>query len=176
MAPVLAGEAVLFRPWDADDANALEPACGDPDIGRFTTVPAEFSQDAARAWIARQHKHEREGTALVLAIEPVAVGHAVGMVGLFLLGRRDGPRLGYWVTRQHRGRGLATRAARLLVNWALTQEEFAHVLVDVECGNVPSVRLAERLRAKPVGRRIENLSDGRTVDLDRLVIERATIS
>jgi ribosomal-protein-alanine N-acetyltransferase len=170
MAPVLSGPGLVVRPWEAADAEALEPACGDPDIGRYTTVPETFSPEAAQAWIARQQNHEREGTALVLAIEPADAHSAVGMVGLFLLGRDDGPRLGYWLMREHRSRGLATVAAGLLVDWALTHDSLDRVFVDVERGNVRSLRLAERLGAEFVERRIEHLHDGRTVDLDRFAI------
>src|SRR4051812_28108131 len=169
MALALSGSDVVIRPWQASDAAALEPACGDPDICRFTTVPEEFTLEAARAWIARQQAHEREGTALVLAIEQAETRQAVGMVGLFQLGRRDGPRLGYWLTRERRGRGFAESAVRLLLDWALAQEEVEHVLIDVECPNAASLRLAKRLGATPVGQRVEELADGRTVELDRFI-------
>src|SRR3954453_1474193 len=123
MGPVLSGWDGVIRPWQAAGGDALEPAFGGPASSRFTTVPEEFSPEAARAWIARQQNHERQGTALVLAIEQAETRKAVGMGGLFRLGRQDGPRLGYWLTREHRGRGLATTAVRLLLDWALTYEE-----------------------------------------------------
>jgi [ribosomal protein S5]-alanine N-acetyltransferase len=176
VAPVLSGSDVVIRPWQASDADDLEPACGDPDICRYTTVPETFTPEAARAWIARQQTHEREGTALVLAVEQAQTRQAVGMVGLFGLGRRDGPRLGYWLTREHRGRGLATSAVRLLLGWALAREAIDHVLIDVEPTNAASLRLANRLGAEPVGPRVRELADGRTVELDRFIITKRALT
>jgi hypothetical protein len=109
MGPTLSVEGLVVRPWQMTDAAALAPACGDPDICRFTTVPTKFSPGAARAWITSQNDHERRGTAVVLAIEPASVGYPVGMVGLFGLRSHDGPRLGYWLTRGTVGADWASR-------------------------------------------------------------------
>jgi RimJ/RimL family protein N-acetyltransferase len=106
-----------------------------------------------------------------LAIVPVDIRRPVGVVGLFGLSRADGPRLGYWVVHERRGRGFATEAARLLVEWALAQAAFERLFIDVEPGNVASARVAERLGGRRRERRTERLTDGRSVELDRFVIE-----
>lgn len=107
---------LTLRPWRPSDAAALAPACGDADICRFTTVPPEFTPEGARTWIADQQARNGRGEALVLAIVPKALGSPVGMVGLFGLTDGSGPRLGYWLIREHRRRGLASGAARVLTD------------------------------------------------------------
>jgi RimJ/RimL family protein N-acetyltransferase len=81
--PTMAGSRLRLRPSVLADAPSLAPACGDPDICRFTSLPRHYSREAATAWIQRQHERIADGAAIVLAIESPSVGRPVGMVGLF---------------------------------------------------------------------------------------------
>lgn len=150
-APELAADGLGLRPWAFGDIEALEQACGDPDICRFTTVPERYSADAAHAWIERQHERLAEG-GIVLAIVPESIGLPVGMVGIFGLGRpARTPRLGYWVIREFRGRGLAVASARMLAGWAYDELGIETLLLDIEPSNQASHRVAAKLGAKRVG-------------------------
>ena len=166
---VLSGEHLTLRPWLDGDAPALSAACGDPDITRYTTMPLSYSPDAARVWIADQRRRTALGQALILAIVPAKSRRPVGMAGLFGLTERDGPRLGYWIVRAHRGRGLATEAAALLVSWAATQGHRT-ITLELEPHNVASRAVARRLGGMPRDPHTIRLDDGRTVALDRFVI------
>lgn len=53
--------------------------------------------------------------------------------------------LGYWLGQAYTGRGYATRAARLAVNYALGELELHRVEILVSAHNQPSQRVAERL-------------------------------
>jgi RimJ/RimL family protein N-acetyltransferase len=146
--PELQADGCRLRGWRAADAAALKPACGDPEIARFTTVPRRFVLEDARAWVIRQRAHARNGTAIVLAIVPPPGDTPVGMVGLFGLRDGDGTaRLGYWVVAARRQRGLATAAARRLADWGFTELQLAAIHIDREVGNRASARLAEKLGA-----------------------------
>jgi RimJ/RimL family protein N-acetyltransferase len=146
--PELEADGCRLRGWRAADAEALEPACGDPDIARFTTVPRRFAMEDARAWVIRQRAHARNRTAIVLAIVPPPGDTPVGMVGLFGLDQSAvSGRLGYWVVADHRGRGLATAAARRLAAWGFAELELTAIHIDREVGNRASARLAEKLGA-----------------------------
>ena len=87
--PTLTRFGITLRPWHVGDADALREACGDQQIMRFTTVPAEYSEEAAIDWISRQRRHADDGTALVLAVIGPDEPTPVGMVGLFGLQSHD---------------------------------------------------------------------------------------
>ena len=53
-------------------------------------------------------------------------------------------RIGYWLTAEGRGRGIATHAVRLLSDWALTDLGVARLEITCAPGNVASQRVAER--------------------------------
>jgi RimJ/RimL family protein N-acetyltransferase len=52
--------------------------------------------------------------------------------------------LGYWLLREARGRGFASRAVALVVEWALAQPAVAELEAFVEPWNAESIRVAER--------------------------------
>jgi RimJ/RimL family protein N-acetyltransferase len=120
--PVLKDDRLVLRGWRPDDVAALEPACGDPQICRITTVPDRFTIEDALDWIARQREYARRGSGVVLAIVPVPGDRPVGMVGLFGL---DDPgstaEFGYWLVARWRGQGLASAAVGLLADWGFTR-------------------------------------------------------
>jgi RimJ/RimL family protein N-acetyltransferase len=154
---------VTLRAWERSDAPALEPACGDDDICRFTTVPRVYTLAAAEAWIERQHQRERDGTARVRAI---VADRIVGMAGLF--GMRDGQaRFGYWTIAEFRGQGYTTTAVRLLARWAFDERGLQAIHIDIEPGNSASRTLAEAVGATAAGS-VEHGKEG--VVLDRFTL------
>jgi RimJ/RimL family protein N-acetyltransferase len=163
---MLTGPRLTLRPWTLADAPALAPACGDPDIVRFTTVPEAYSPAAAEAWIARQHERTQEGQAVVLAIVAQGEAQPVGMAGVFGLGAGErAGRLGYWVIRERRGEGLVTAAMELLVPWAFAALELDELRFDVEPANAASRAVA--LRA---GARLHGRAPDRELALDRYIL------
>src|SRR3954467_2546263 len=99
---------VVLRDWRQDDAPALEPVCGDPDVCQFSTVLWTYTPSAAAAWIRRIHDHRSSGTALGLAITREHEDRVLGHVNLVRFS--DGGRaaaLGYWLPPAPRGQGPA---------------------------------------------------------------------
>ena len=146
---------VSLREWRPADAPALAPLCGGPDWDpRYTSLPAEWSDPTARAWIEKLRRRRCAGTAVALAIVPVGEDVPVGNVNLVRFSD-DGlsAALGYWVVPAPRGRGLATAAAGLLCRWGFDELGLERIELLVEPGNAPSRRVAERLGAVPDGER-----------------------
>ena len=113
--PLRAGD-LLLRPWHPDDAPALVAAWADPEIQRWTGVPAARDLAAAARWITGDAERRRRGLSLDLVI--ARGGEVAGEVGLSrfdLAGRTV--ELGWWTAPEHRGVGLASTAAALLARW-----------------------------------------------------------
>lgn len=136
---------VRLRAWTPADLACVEAASRDPAIPEMTTVPADYDEAAGLAWIERQHGRLALGEGVSLAIADAGDDLARGYVGLLL---RDGPPatggIGYWLAPEARGGGCATRAVRLLAQWALTEAGLARVEALVEPANEPSRRVLER--------------------------------
>ena len=143
--PELADDAIRLRPPTDADVGAITAACQDPDIQHFTFVPVPYTEDDARAWIADAPAVRAEGSAMNLLAVDRDDDAVLGAVGLL---RPDWSarsiEVGYWVAPWARGRGVATRAVRLLAPWALTTLRLARVALDIDAPNAASRAVARR--------------------------------
>jgi RimJ/RimL family protein N-acetyltransferase len=145
--------SIAIRPYREDDAGGLYEAAREsiPEVGRWLPwCHPGYVLHEAREWIAATRAQLASGDGYHLAIvEPG--GRLVGGVGLGPLVRAHAmANLGWWVRTSATGRGVATRAARLVVpvgfGLGLTRLE---ILVAV--GNPASLRVAEKLGARREG-------------------------
>ena len=93
-------------------------------------------------------------------------GAIVGSCGLRIHGSPGLGEIGYWLDGEHEGRGIATRAARALVDAAFRERRLARVELRTAVDNVRSRALAERLgfRHEGVLRNAQAFAD-RRVDM-----------
>ena len=90
---------------------------------------------AARAW--------QEGTWAVFRIADSATDEVIGGINL-RLGDHDLAEISYFLRTSVRGRGLATRAVRLVARWAFDELAIERIELRVHPENASSRRVAER--------------------------------
>jgi RimJ/RimL family protein N-acetyltransferase len=132
---------VILRALRESDVSAIVEACQDPEIPRWTNVPSPYTENDARSFVASVLRGE--GHEMTLAIADAADGSLVGAVGLRQPGDGVGE-VGYWLAAPARGRGLTTRAVRLLCAWAFDELGYARIQLHTLPGNDVSERVAER--------------------------------
>jgi RimJ/RimL family protein N-acetyltransferase len=132
----LEDEEVLLRPFGEDDIPAIVAACQDPEIPRWTGVPSPYTEDDARAFL-------RQVEETAFAITDRRSGELIGAIGVREVDQANA-QIGYWVKREARGRGVATRALGLVSRWALEELGAGRVQLFTEPGNVASQRVAEK--------------------------------
>lgn len=132
----LADGEVALRPFTEDDVAAITDACQDPEIPRWTRVPSPYTEDDARGFVSTAG----DGS---FAIVDARTGELLGSMGVRLLDDAIG-QIGYWVSREARGRGVATRALRLISEWAFDALGLARLQLITELENLASQRVAEK--------------------------------
>jgi len=75
----LEDKEVLLRPFDRRDVPAIVAACQDPEIPRWTSVPAPYTESDALAWL---DSTEEESFAVVDS----SSGDLLGSIGVRFLG------------------------------------------------------------------------------------------
>jgi RimJ/RimL family protein N-acetyltransferase len=141
--PPLAGAQVALRPFRSSDAAAIADACRDPDIPRFTMMPAGLTEDQARKWVERGVEWWPRGVARFAVTLPPSDGCA-GQVGIqFDLAARRAEAF-YWLDRRARGRGIAAEALGLVTEWAFRDHGIVRVQLVTHVDNERSQRVAQR--------------------------------
>jgi RimJ/RimL family protein N-acetyltransferase len=147
-APSLSDEVVLLRPWEIDDVPDGIMQFADPSVLRFSwprTTP--YLEEYAHTFFHEQERARLAGEELNFAfVDPGAPATVFGGGSLYevdLHERRAS--VGYWLAPSHRGRGIATRATRLIARWGFSQLGLGRL--ELTCGpdNGASQRVAERV-------------------------------
>jgi RimJ/RimL family protein N-acetyltransferase len=174
----LEGGSVVLRDWRDADAPVLEAVCGEWNVCSFTSVPCDYAEAEALAWIERTRRKQAAGEVLGLAI--TADGHdvPVGHFNLTAFGE-DGrsAAIGYWLVPRARGRGLASAACRLLIDWGFDSLDLERVEFAILPENVASQAVAKRVGAVPEGlREMSHQEHGRWWDMNVYAVRRQAAS
>jgi RimJ/RimL family protein N-acetyltransferase len=166
--PPLEDGTISLRAFVMSDARAVADAIQDPEIGRWTSLELPYSVEHASGWIAGQEEQRRSGASVDFAITDTTSCAFVGAIGLagFDEDRRIA-QIGYWMAREARNKGFATRAVVLVSAWAFDALHLERLWLTTIVGNTPS----EKVAAKADFRQIELIKDEevgtRTVDVIR---------
>jgi RimJ/RimL family protein N-acetyltransferase/nitrite reductase/ring-hydroxylating ferredoxin subunit len=143
--PPLTDSVVALRPFRAEDASAITSACQDPDIQRWVPIiPIPYAEADARRFVLLTLQAWHDGTGYEFAITDAGTGKYVGSIGLHLGPNPRRHAVGYVVAPEFRGRGIATRALRLVTRWGFEQLGIERLALWTLPGNVASQRVAEK--------------------------------
>jgi RimJ/RimL family protein N-acetyltransferase/8-oxo-dGTP pyrophosphatase MutT (NUDIX family) len=169
--PTLTDGVVTLRPWRDEDAETAV-AGHDEEIAYWLGFPsATPSVEQQRASVDRWRAGYADGRSVV-AFVIEAEGQVAGCIEVRDLGDRTG-HLSWLLFRGHRGRGYATRAARLIGDYAFTDLGLTRVEAKVEPENIRSVRVATRAGLRREGvRRVAPGSGDRPETTEYVLLAR----
>jgi RimJ/RimL family protein N-acetyltransferase len=127
----------LPRPEDVADIVAQ---CRDPEFQRWTTVPVPYNEADADEFLQRVAEGWR---AYVAAFAIAHEGRFAGSVNLRFDGL-GGADVGFGLAPWARGKGVMTRAVRLMLTWGFERAGVEVVHWRAQVGNWPSRRVATR--------------------------------
>jgi RimJ/RimL family protein N-acetyltransferase len=143
---VLHSGRLTLRPWQPDDAAAVQAVMADERMHRHLLLPRPYTASDAHDFVTEHATAGRAaGSRLDCALAENTSGRLVGsatlqlpLVGAVGAGSTDTAEIGYWVGVSDWGRGYATEAARTLARFG-----FAHGLprIRIRC-EVPHVASA----------------------------------
>jgi len=145
--PPLGDGVVELRPWRKDDIAVLPGLInGDPEIERWLELmPSPYTKQDAREWVSRATDAWRSGQFLPFAVLDAATARVVGGLGFNSIDVESASgEIGYWLSAPARGRGLTTRALRLVTLWGFAALGLERIQVRAEVENVASCRVAEK--------------------------------
>jgi RimJ/RimL family protein N-acetyltransferase len=155
---------VTVRHWTRDDIPAIVAAASDPEIPRWTSVPSPYTAADAEGFLAALQPSMERGESCAFGV--IADGAVAGAIGFPRLSWPDErAEVGYWLAAQARGRGIASRAVRLICAWGF-EMGFFRIELMASTGNPASQRVAERTGFKREGvLRAHVMNKGRRLDM-----------
>jgi RimJ/RimL family protein N-acetyltransferase len=132
-------EQIVLRPWREEDAPAVYEACQDPEILHWIPViPRPYTEENARAFV----RGEVTPGSIQLAIEED--GKVAGSIGLRVNEQFRFGHVGYWCVPEERGRGVMTRALRLLCRYGFEELDLGRLELTTDPDNLASQRVATK--------------------------------
>jgi RimJ/RimL family protein N-acetyltransferase len=155
----VADESVRLRLRADSDTPRVIEACQDPEVVRWTRVPEPYGEREAEDWLAESNLARDRGEGLHLVIADASTDDFLGSVGIHRINRTEGRcDIGYFLAPWARGRGVMSRAVRLLSEWIFETLPIERIEITIEPANAPSRAVAER-----AGYRFEGVLRSHTV-------------
>jgi len=149
--PTLRDGDLVLRPKRPEDVDAITAACQDPEIPRWTFVPSPYTRADAETYLRSSAEEEAAGASAGF-LAKTKHHAAAGQGRVTRLDRESGyGEIGYWVAAEARGRGVATRAVRLLTDWARRELGLERIEILPHKDNLASRRVAENAGYRDTG-------------------------
>jgi RimJ/RimL family protein N-acetyltransferase len=166
--PTLCDGELVLRAATTADVEAIRQVYSEPDVRHWMGWDGELPDSAeVRSNIARADLAWREGAWAVFRVAVLPRDEVVGGA-MLRFDAHEIAEVAYFLRRSARGRGLATRAVRLLSAWAFAELGIERLELRTHLENEASQRVAERAgfrregverasRAWPDGTRFESV-------------------
>lgn len=149
---VITTDRLILRRLVPADAPRIAALCADREIAANTlTIPHPYALTDAEAWLRGEGDRWASGASANFAMTMGADGLVVGSVGLRIEADHNRAELGYWVARSHWGQGLATEAARAVMEWGFRERGLERVYASHYARNPASGRVLEKIGMRREG-------------------------
>jgi RimJ/RimL family protein N-acetyltransferase len=150
MTPPIETARTFLTPWQPDDWRALHAIAREPEVMRYITDGAPWSENQTQEFVTRQQRHFSERNyclwKLIVNIGDVQSGETVdGLCGIQPLVETDEIEIGYWLAQRHWGQGIATEAARAAARDAFERVGLDRLVAVARKENAPSLRIMEKI-------------------------------
>ena len=136
---------IRLDPLTAQHAAAMDELARDEDVAPFTRIPTPVPEGFGERWVERYTRGRDEGTNAGFAIVDVGSGDFLGFMALVKLDlETQEAEAGYIVASRARGRGVATRALRMLTDWAFAELPLERIELLIGTDNPASEVVAQR--------------------------------
>lgn len=114
---------LIIRPFVVSDAKRVYECCNDYEVVKTTLgIPWPYSEKMAESWISRKEEETKEGSsheyAICLKENPDNIVGCISLMGTNSAAKKA--ELGYWLERKLWGQGIATEAARAMIDFGFT--------------------------------------------------------
>lgn len=141
---VLRGEALFMRPLETRDAADILALARAKEIADNTFVPSPYPPEAADEFVRTRRELWSKDEAYVFGIIEKRSDCFAGCMGLHPIQDHFRAEVGYWIGKPFWGRGLATTALRLLIEFGFETLKFNRIEAGHFASNTASGRVMQK--------------------------------
>jgi ribosomal-protein-alanine N-acetyltransferase len=145
---ILETERLILDTWQSSDWTAFRPIATDPEVMRYITGGAPWTDDQIWVFVERQVKLYTERGFCRWKLLPKATGELIGFCGVGFWRDAPDPEIGWWLARRYWGLGLATEAAVAALRDAFERVRLERIISVAMPDNAASIRIMEKLGLK----------------------------
>lgn len=144
--PKLIGKRILMRMYEKEDSADFFKNIKDKEISRWSTnIPYPYSKKRAEKFIKITHKRFKEKTHVNVGIVLKKENRVIGSMGLNKIDWKNRKsEIGYWLGKKYWGKGIATEALLLFLEYAFEKIKLHRVSAHVLEVNKQSARVLEK--------------------------------
>ncbi len=117
----------------------------DPEVVRYIGDGSPWSEDRTREFVERQRIFIASRGYGRWKLVRKDSGAFAGFCGIGWLQGLDDPEIGWWLSKDCWGQGLATEAARVALRDGLQRVQLPRIVSIAQAGNAASIRIMEKL-------------------------------
>lgn len=146
---------LIMRYLQSEDLDEFCEICCDPEIMRYVGNGQPLSREQTQRWIEKSQVNYREhgfGCLAVVAKEDDCLIGYCGLVNPTINGEAE---IIYAFKKQYWGKGLASEAAKAMLDFGLKQCGLKRVVAAIDPGNLASIRIVEKWGMKYQEQRLD---------------------
>ncbi len=141
---ILEADSCLMRPLQTLDIARIRCYASAIEIAENTFVPHPYPAAAASEFVETARENWRINEAFVFAIVEKSTGAFTGVMGIHPKAAHNYAEVGYWIGKPFWGRGLASAALRLIIEFGFERLQ----LNRIEAGHFPHNPASGRVMQK----------------------------
>ena len=143
--PSIETTRLILRPFSLDDAEPLFQILGTQGILQYFPSSDPPDRERVQRMVQRQIEHWQKHGYGWWAVEPLHDSRLIGWSGLQYLPETDEIEIGYLLSKQYWGRGLATESATAGIEFGFNQLGVREIIGIVHPDNFASQRVLEKI-------------------------------
>ncbi len=152
MNTLLESARVRMRPIGTGDISLIQRLAAAKEIANNTYVPHPYPPDAAEEFVAKVREQWRSEEAFVFAIIEKGCDQFAGCMGIHPAPAHNRAEVGYWIGLPYWGRGLATAALRLIIQFGFEELKLNRIAAGHFPHNPASGRVMQKAKMRYEGR------------------------
>ncbi len=149
---VLEDALARMRPIADQDIPSIQHLASAEEIARNTFVPHPYPPGAAAEFVQKAQEHWQNEDGFVFAIIEKESGQFAGCMGIHPTPAHNRAEVGYWIGLPFWGRGLATAALRLLIQFGFEELKLNRIAAGHFPQNPASGRVMQKADMRYEGR------------------------